>query len=79
MHARLQTSLSTPQVSKGILPPTTVLLYCACVFVMYVHLSLYSSVWMDYSSQMMLPLTITHRLKFPDLLKPPLNLQWELK
>lgn len=45
MLPRSQTSLSTPQVSKGILPPTTVPLCCACVFVMCVHLGVYSSVW----------------------------------
>lgn len=68
---------STPQVSKGILPPTTVPLCCACVRAC-VHLSVYTNVWMDYCTQIMLPLTIIHRPNFPGLLRPPSSLQWNL-
>lgn len=80
MHARSQTSLSTLQVSKGILPPTTVPLCCASVYnvCVCVHLSVYTNVWMDNHTQIMLPLTIIHRPNFPGLLKPPPSLQWKL-
>lgn len=49
---------------------------CVCVFVMClcVLLSVFCSVWM---MDIMLPLTITYRPKFPGLLEPPSNWLWK--
>lgn len=70
LHRRFQRESYHPPLFHFVVQ---VFIMCVCV-----HLSVYTNVWMDNHTQIMLPLTIIHRPNFPGLLKPPPSLQWKL-